>query len=374
MASTKITNRLQMRMNSLRQHSNSKWKQFSNFYAKILIRFPWSILAVSSFLTIALTIAFCFLMKIRSFDQNDFFIPNSQAMKNALTIRTIFGDDTHLRMHQQLHLYPGLDIIMKRKANANQTNMLTTEIIDEVRLLDKQIQSFELNNSVRYTYSSLCIKMNHVCVIDGNYILTDRFHQDLPFLRVPKDGLFIDAVTSSNGVLGFLFGKTYQIINATDSTLDYEDHEEQSEITPVKIEEIISHASLLRLRYTLNISTEQMKQHALEWERQILKYLTEDYQSNLIEIYPSTSTALPDMIKKTSEDEGVYLALMILVFMIVYHIVVSFQGNSHTSIGYLPFFGIISTILSTGSTFGILTLCKNVRSRTHGTSRFGYDQ
>ena len=118
------------------------------------------------------------------------------------------------------------------------------------------------------------------------------------------------------------------------------------------------HASLLRLRYTLNISTEQMKQHALEWERQILKYLTEDYQSNLIEIYPSTSTALPDMIKKTSEDEGVYLALMILVFMIVYHIVVSFQGNSHTSIGYLPFFGIISTILSTGSTFGILTLCQ----------------
>lgn len=359
MTSTKITNRFQVQMNALRQRSNSKWKQFSNFYAKILIRFPWSILALSSFLTIGLTIVFFLLMKIRSFDQTDFFISNGQAMKNAMTIKNIFGDDTRLRMHQQLHLYPGLDIIIKRKANGNQTNMLTPEIVDQVRLLDKQIQSFELNKSIAYNYSSLCIKMNYACVIDGNYILSDKFYNDLSHLRVPNDELFIDSF-GANGVIKFMFGNTFQIINASENTADYEDpeNEEQTEIVPVKFNEIVSHSSLLRLRYTLNISTEEMKQNSLEWERQIIKHLTEDFQSDLIEIYPSTSTALSDLIKKKSEDEGIYLALMILVFMVIYHLVVSFQGNFHTSTGYLPFLGIVSTILSTGSTFGVLTLCQ----------------
>ena len=136
MSSTKQTNRFQMRINSFRQHSNSKWKQFSNFYSKFLIRFPWSILAISSLLTIGLTICFLLLMEIRSFNQNDFLIPNGQAMKNALSIKEIFGDDRELRMHQQLNLYPGLDIIIKRKINSTQTNMLTNEIVDQVKPKD----------------------------------------------------------------------------------------------------------------------------------------------------------------------------------------------------------------------------------------------
>lgn len=132
MSSTKRTNYFQMRINSIRQLSNSKWKKFANIYARFLIRCPWSILLVSSLLAIALTIC-CFLMiQIRPFDQNDFLIPNSPAMTNARYLRQIFGNDTELRMHQQVELYPGLDIIIKRKINANETNMLSTEIIDEV--------------------------------------------------------------------------------------------------------------------------------------------------------------------------------------------------------------------------------------------------
>jgi hypothetical protein len=73
-------------------------------------------------------------MQVRPFDQNDFLIPNGQAIKNAFRITQLFGNDTELRMHQQLNLYPGLDIIIKRKFNSNETNMLTNEIIDEVRL------------------------------------------------------------------------------------------------------------------------------------------------------------------------------------------------------------------------------------------------
>ncbi len=134
MSTIKRTNRFRMRLNSIRQHSNSKWKQFSNLYSKFLLRFPWSILAISSFITIGLTVCFFLLMQVRPFDQNDFLIPNGQAIKNAFRITQLFGNDTELRMHQQLNLYPGLDIIIKRKFNSNETNMLTNEIIDEVRL------------------------------------------------------------------------------------------------------------------------------------------------------------------------------------------------------------------------------------------------
>lgn len=126
------TNCFQMRINSLQQQFNSKWKQFSNVYSKFLIRFPWSILAVSSFITIGLTIYFLLFMEIRSFDQSDFLLSNSPARKNAFQLKEIFGNDVELRIHQQLNLYPGLDIIIKRKLNTNQTNMLIDEIANEV--------------------------------------------------------------------------------------------------------------------------------------------------------------------------------------------------------------------------------------------------
>ena len=121
-----------MRLNSIRQLSNSKWKKFTNNYSKFLIRFPWSILAVSSIVAVGLTTCFFLMMQIRPFDQNDFLIPDGPSMINAGYLQQIFGNDTEFRMHQQLTLYPGLDIIIKRKANANETNMLSTEIIDEV--------------------------------------------------------------------------------------------------------------------------------------------------------------------------------------------------------------------------------------------------
>ena len=59
-------------------------------------------------------------------------MPNGPAMRNAFHIRRIFGTDKVLRMHQQLNIYPGLDIIVKRKSNQTETNMLTDEIIQEV--------------------------------------------------------------------------------------------------------------------------------------------------------------------------------------------------------------------------------------------------
>ncbi len=130
----KRTNPIQTRISSIRQKSNSKWKQFANIYSKFLIRFPWSILTLSSFISVGLTVCFLVLMQIRPFDQNDFLIPNGPAMRNAFRIRHIFGSDTELRMHQQLNLYPGLDIIIKRKFDTtnNQTNMLNNQVIEEV--------------------------------------------------------------------------------------------------------------------------------------------------------------------------------------------------------------------------------------------------
>ncbi|CAF2566440.1 unnamed protein product [Rotaria sp. Silwood2] len=130
---SKDNNRIEMQDNSIQEKMNKFW----NYYSKILMRFSWLILVLSLCITIGLTIC-CFLfMEIRQFDETNFFIQNGQALKNIQRIRTIFGNDKNFRAHQQMSLYPAIDIIIKRKLqtnneNVNETNMLNNEIIDEV--------------------------------------------------------------------------------------------------------------------------------------------------------------------------------------------------------------------------------------------------
>lgn len=122
--------RFPMGYKSLKQKS----KQFWISYSKILIRFTWIILIVSILLTIGLTLGFIFGMKIRPFDQTYFLVINGKTSKNIQRIEQLYGHDKDFRVHQQMELYPALDLIIKRKtsSNSNDTNMLNTQVIDEV--------------------------------------------------------------------------------------------------------------------------------------------------------------------------------------------------------------------------------------------------
>jgi hypothetical protein len=128
---SKDNNQYQMDMNT------EKPNRFWEYYSKFLLRFSWLILIISLLLTIGLTICFFCFMQIRQFDQTDFLIQNGPALTNARRIQNIFGNDKDFRVHQQMELYPALDVIIKRKLQTNsndlnQTNMLNNQIIDEV--------------------------------------------------------------------------------------------------------------------------------------------------------------------------------------------------------------------------------------------------
>jgi hypothetical protein len=130
---SKDNNQFQMGVNTIQQKTNRFWEYYSNF----LIRYSWLILILSSVITIGLSICFIFFMQIRQFDQTDFLIQNGPALTNARRIQSIFGNDKDYRVHQQIELYPALDVIIKRKLQSDQndknlTNMLTNQIIDEV--------------------------------------------------------------------------------------------------------------------------------------------------------------------------------------------------------------------------------------------------
>ena len=159
-----------------------------------------------------------------------------------------------------------------------------------------------------------------------------------------------------------MFGKKIRLINVTQTPSDYEEDEqekdadENNDVVEATVETVISHVSVLRLRYSLNTSTTEMRQLTIQWEYEIYRYLTEEYHSELIDIFPSISTVMTETIKKTAHAEGIYMSSMIFIFFILYHLFVSVQGNGHTSVGYLPFCGILSIALSTGATFGILSL------------------
>jgi hypothetical protein len=167
-----------------------------------------------------------------------------------------------------------------------------------------------------------------------------------------------------------MFGKGYLLTNATSVVADYDEEEEEEEEEDGKVaakyststavaplEQIISYVPLFRLRYSLSTSTPEKRQLAMLWEREALRYLTYEYESKLIDILPSTSKAIPDTIVQKAHDEGLYMSLMILVFLFLVCVFLTIQGNRHTSVAYLPFFGMISIALSTGATFGVLSLC-----------------
>lgn len=156
-----------------------------------------------------------------------------------------------------------------------------------------------------------------------------------------------------------MFGKNIQLINATQTQSDYQDDEDDNdEVIEATMERIISHASVLRLRYSLNTSTSEMRQLAIQWEYESYRYLLEEYQSELIDLYPSISTVLTETITKKAHAEGLYMCFMVLIFSVLFHLFLGVQGNAHTCVGYLPFCGILNIGLSTGATFGILTLCR----------------
>lgn len=130
---SKENNRFQMGIKTIEKKTNQFW----NWYSKFLIRFSSLILIISLLITIGLSLCFAFLMEIRNFDQTDFLVQNGQALKNIKKIEQAFGNDKNFRVHQQMDLYPALDIIIKRKllknhTNINDTNMLNNQIIDEV--------------------------------------------------------------------------------------------------------------------------------------------------------------------------------------------------------------------------------------------------
>ncbi len=107
-------------------------------YSKFLIRFSWLILILSLLLTVGLTIYFLCFMEMRPFDQTYFLVQNGRSLKNIRLIEKVFGNDKNFRVHQQMDLYPALDIIIKRKLTTNhptlnETNMLNSQIIDEVQ-------------------------------------------------------------------------------------------------------------------------------------------------------------------------------------------------------------------------------------------------
>lgn len=202
-------------------------------------------------------------------------------------------------------------------------------------------------------------------MIDGNYLLTDAFRQALKNLHPPKHGYFFDR-SGANGIPAFMFGKHFQVINETPLVSDYEEEPEDktdgdAQIEPVEappVRQIISNVSVFRLRYSLNTSTDERRQLAIEWEREVFRYLNEEYQSTLIDLFVSTSTAITDSIEKKAHEEGILMSIMLLIFFVLFCIFSSIQGNALTSLGLLPLFGLISITLSTGATFGLLSLCR----------------
>jgi hypothetical protein len=206
-------------------------------------------------------------------------------------------------------------------------------------------------------------------MIDGNYILTDTFRQAMFHFKPPANGYFFDA-SGANGIPEFMFGKGLRMTNVTLTVSDYDEEPETSTddnsvdqmltVSPAVDEtshiQIISYVPLIRLRYSLMSSTATWRQLSIEWERAAFRFLTEQYHSSLIQVSVSTSTAITDTVAKKAHDEGVSLSIMLVTFFVLVCILLGKQGNAMTGVGLLPVCSILSTLLATGATFGLLAI------------------
>ena len=206
--------------------------------------------------------------------------------------------------------------------------------------------------------------INHACVIDGNYLLSNKFRQDISQLPFIPSGMYFDSSTGANGISSFIFSKHFRTMNVTLPEADYVDDEEEVEenvditTTPPPSKEIVYYVPIFRLRYSLNVSNDEMQHLSMQWEREALRYLNEIFQSKIITVSASSSTAISDAVSKQARDEGPFMAIMFLTFSIFVCFSISIQGNFHTSVGYLSLCGIISLALSSGATFGLLTVVR----------------
>lgn len=242
--------------------------------------------------------------------------------------------------------------------------------------LDEQIQSITIDgktHSVTHKYSTLCTRINDICIIDGNYVLTNKFREEMVFLRPPKHGYYMES-SGANGIPEFMFGKNYQVVERTYTPPDYQEDEQEEAETgtethtedpehfssttafETQLEKVISYVPLFRLRYSLSSFTAERRQLSVDWERKVFTFLSRNYKSKIIDVYVSTSTAIYDSITKEAHGEGAYMLLMFTAFFILLCLFISIQGNLHTSVSYLPVFGVISICLSTGATFGLISI------------------
>ena len=204
----------------------------------------------------------------------------------------------------------------------------------------------------------MCAKIDQSCVIDGNYLLSNKFRNEIKRVERVSGGIHVDSMSGANGIDSFIFGKHRRLSNFTLPSDDYVDEEDSltGTVAEPKQVEIISFAPLFRLRYSLNISTEQFHRLSADWERKALKSLNEQFQSDLVELSCSTSSAVSDSVSQQARQEGTFIVVLFGSFFILICVLLTFQGNTRTSVGYLSLCGIINFSFSSFCTFGLLSI------------------
>lgn len=123
-----------MMSNNAKTTSDRLWA----LYCRFLVRFAPYVIFSAILISVGLTTCFFQTVHVSVVDQNDFFLPSGRSIKNAKKLINLFGNDKNFRVHQQLNLYPALDVIVRRKIEGNDnsqnsSNMLNQSVIEEVR-------------------------------------------------------------------------------------------------------------------------------------------------------------------------------------------------------------------------------------------------
>lgn len=205
-------------------------------------------------------------------------------------------------------------------------------------------------------FSNICAVIEGNCAVDGSYLLSKHFSDNVFSLSPKQDGIHVDSLTAANGIESFIFGRNRQTKFIDPPAVDYEEdtNEEETDAEPPQKIEVFSYAPLFRLRYALNVTTESSMSIARRWERKAFQFLTKKYSSDIIELSVSTSSAISDTVTEKAREEGSLFIWLFIPFLCLITIFIGCQGNQKTSFGLLTVPIIATNVLTAGSTFGLL--------------------
>ncbi|XP_071131036.1 patched domain-containing protein 3-like [Mytilus edulis] len=304
-------------------------------HGRFVARHPWAVIIGVVIIDIGLGLG---LLKIQTDNSIEQYAPkDSTASKHREEVYSMFPNvDTANNFYQHsLISYSQYAIVIAQRKDGG--NIVDSSSLSDVEALYNHTVSISINSSgSTYKYNDVCAKRFSSCVIDGNYIFSSDFKNDL-----------------STGNI------SYPSYTTSGQTFNIRDTFGKSVASGGFLE------SAVAIRLTFSVAGNSVSD---DWQDAFIKKM-KSYSSNTLNIDFAHGSSLDEELNANISGD---ITLFIVTFslMITFSGLVLFGGNSVSNRWFLGTAGVVSTALAIVAALGFVSLCGVLFASIVGTMPF----